>query len=292
MIIGSIFFLAFLLLFPSAAIQGSKYGVTLWLTELLPTLLPFFIAIQLFQQSLPQIAARRGTLFLGLLCGYPTGATLVSYQYKLGLLSKDKVYFYLGFVNNPSPMFILSFCGNYILHLSYIESLFLLFIIFLSSFLGSFLFYVIYKKTKKESTLPVPMTPPLEPLQQNTSQCIDHCILQSFLLITKVGGYVILFSIIGQIFSKVLSTHTFSGIFTLGVLEITSGISYLKQATFSYITKEILTVILLSFGGLSAVAQTNSVLSSSGIPLMPYVLNKCVNAILAGGIITILLSLL
>ena len=154
MIIGSIFFLAFLLLFPSAAIQGSKYGVTLWLTELLPTLLPFFIAIQLFQQSLPQIAARRGTLFLGLLCGYPTGATLVSYQYKLGLLSRDKVYFYLGFVNNPSPMFILSFCGNYILHLSYkpVSAFYHLFVKLFGEF--SFLCYLQKNKERKHSSRP------------------------------------------------------------------------------------------------------------------------------------------
>lgn len=227
---------------------------------------------------------------LGLLCGYPTGATLVSYQYEQGLLPKHKAYLYLGFANNPSPMFILSFCGNYILHLSYLESLFLLLTTIVSNFLGSFLFSILYEKHAKKTTLPISSRGPLMTSQySNFSQCIDDCILQSFILITKVGGYVILFSILGQIIGQIISKNSISGIVTLGMLEITSGISYLKQAILPHATKEVLTVILLSFGGFSAIAQTNSVLTSSGLSIFPYVLTKFINALLAGGITLLLL---
>lgn len=293
MVLCSLLFLTILFVCPSAALTGSKYGATLWLSELLPTLLPFFIGIRLFQQSLPQIASRRGTLLLGLFCGYPTGATLVAYQYQHGLLPKHQAYFFLGFANNPSPMFILSFCGTYILHLSYLDSLLLFVFTILVSLLGSLLFSLLYKKCTSCHSVPPSLAPSPSICQTGTlSQCIDECILQSFVLITKIGGYVIIFSILGQMLGQFLSLDSTSGIATLGALEVTSGISYLKQATLPHTTKEALTVMLLCFGGLSAVAQTNSVLTQSGLSIIPYVLNKLLNALLAGGIIVLLLRVL
>lgn len=101
-----------------------------------------------------------------------------------------------------------------------------------------------------------------------------------------------LFSILGQILGQWISMDTVTGILSLGMLEITSGISYLKLAVFPHIVKEVLTVILLSFGGLSAIAQTNSVLTSSGLSILPYVLNRLLNAILAGGISLLILCFL
>ena len=107
MIICTLAYLLILFVTPSAALAGSKYGASLWLTELLPTLLPFFIGIRMFQQSLPQIASRRGALLLGLLCGYPTGAAFVVYQYQRGLLPKHQAYFFLGFANNESYVYFI-----------------------------------------------------------------------------------------------------------------------------------------------------------------------------------------
>lgn len=58
MIVISILFLCLLLFFPETALAGSKYGAALWITQLLPTLLPFFIAIRLFDSCLPRVTQR------------------------------------------------------------------------------------------------------------------------------------------------------------------------------------------------------------------------------------------
>ena len=52
MIVGSLLFIGFLLFCPEAAISGSKYGCSLWICELIPTLLPFFIALNFFRLQL------------------------------------------------------------------------------------------------------------------------------------------------------------------------------------------------------------------------------------------------
>lgn len=118
MIVGSLLFIGFLLFCPEAAISGSKYGCSLWIFELIPTLLPFFIALNFFRLQLKKASEHPAFLLLGLLCGYPAGADLVSKQYEKHLLTKDKAYFYLGFVNNPSPMFIMGYSCSTILNVS------------------------------------------------------------------------------------------------------------------------------------------------------------------------------
>lgn len=285
MIICSLLFLGMLLFFPEAAISGSKYGAALWLSELLPTLLPFFIALRLFQCCLPRVANHRAFLLLGLLCGYPTGATLVADQYSQGRLRRSQAYFYLGFVNNPSPMFILAFCGVTILHMTTPASFCFFSLIILAGLAGSLLFYFLFRRildkniSAQSSPSSVPST---KSLPHALSQRLDAIILDSFVLVTKIGGYVILFCILGQFICRFLSPSNISGILCLGSLEITSGISYLKISSLTLVTKKVLAASLLAFGGLSAAAQTSSVLTQSGLSILPYILNKFLNAGLAG----------
>lgn len=289
MIFAALFFLIVLLFFPSAALAGSRYGLSLWLTELVPVLIPFFIAIRLFQFCVPQLANRRPFLLCGLLCGYPGGAAITVSQYKSGLLTRSKAYFYLGFANNPSPMFTLVFCGQSILSLSVTQSACLLALNIGASFLGSFFCYLFLKRFIKDNAyLPEHPSVALPAGQKSSfsSRMLDDIILKSFETLVKIGGYVIIFSILGQLF------HSFfhqSAAATLGsgILEISSGASYLKDAPFSLHAKKVLMSGILAFGGFSAAFQTNSILAESELSIFPYLLIKTVNSLCA-----IMLSLL
>lgn len=287
MIFCSVLFLCLLLFFPETAMAGSKYGASLWLTQLLPTLLPFFIAIRLFDTCLPRIASRRLFLLTGLLCGYPAGAALVTSQYERGLLSKRQAYFFLGFVNNPSPMFVLVYCGNQILRLNRTNALFLFLLLCLSSLIGSFLFSLIYfsKKTDEKKICPAPLAGASVENAANggsLSSQMDAIIQESFLVLIKIGGYVILFSILGQFILTLFPADSVTSVLCSGSLEITSGLSFLRESALSMPVKKVLTMIILTFGGLSAAAQTGSVLSKSELSLFPYLLCKGLNCLLAG----------
>ena len=108
----TLFILLFLFLSPQTAVEGSCYGITLWSTQLLPSLLPCFILTKLIRQAYPSLADKPCYLLMGTLCGYPVGASLVASQYTQGILSQKKAYFYLGFTNMASPSFIILFCGT------------------------------------------------------------------------------------------------------------------------------------------------------------------------------------
>lgn len=279
MIIAIVLFLILLLFFPSVALSGSRYGLTLWMTELVPVLLPFFITIRLFKATLPNIAKKRIFLLCGLLCGYPAGASLVTGQYNDGLLTKREAYFYLGFVNNPSPMFTMAFCGQNLLFLNTWQCFLLLGINITASFLGSLLFYVVSgfrvseNKTDTRSSLPK---------QQETlsSALLDQIILDSFFTLFKIGGYVILFSILGQLLFHFVPMSVYS-VLGSSMLEISSGASYLRKLSVPLLTKKVLMSGILAFGGLSAAFQTGSILTGSGLKLFPYILIKLLNGICA-----------
>lgn len=283
MIICSLIFLALLLFCPETAMAGSKYGATLWLTQLLPTLLPFFIAIRLLNTCLPQATSKRPFLLIGLLCGYPAGAALVTEQYDRGLLKTSQAYFYLGFVNNPSPMFILVFCGNSILGLSSAGSFLLFAILIVSSLAGSLLFLLLNRNhSSKQDSFAVRTVCPDQSNTASLSAKLDDIILDSFIIMAKIGGYVIIFSILGQFINQILPANSLSSILCAGSLEITSGVSYLKAASLSLYTKKVLIMVILSFGGLSAAAQTGSILTKSELSLFPYIMNKGLNSLIAG----------
>ena len=281
MIVFLLIFLSLLLFFPEIAITGSKYGVTLWVTQLIPTLLPFFILIRLLYHWLPRFSSSRPFLLLGLLCGYPAGASLVAGQYSRGLLSQRKAYFYLGFVNNPSPMFVMVFCGHTILHLSTSQSFGLFGLLILSSFLGSILFYGLSSQFVPDTTKNMGKSVSPETCQKINIQLVDEVIMESFIILLRIGGYVTLFSILGQCMSTLFSASNWVTAPLTGCLEITCGTSYLAAIPISHETKKVLMMSILSFGGFSAAAQTGSVLSSTDLSLFYYIIIKLLNCFVA-----------
>ncbi len=297
MLFFSLIFLILLLGCPETAMAGSRYGVTLWLTQLIPTLLPFFISIGLLRACLPRVSSRRGFLLLGLLCGYPAGAALVSGQYSQGLLTERQAFFYLGFVNNPSPMFTLVFCGRSALGLSPAEGFLLFGVTVLSAFLGSLLFSRIYFRHSRRKRKKLSHAAVCSPARREKKHAVasvdavasiqgftlhlDAIIADSFAILLKIGGYVTIFSIIGQFVHALLPPESAAAVLCAGVLEITCGVSYLPRAALSLAAKKILAAGLLAFGGLSAAAQTGSVILQSELSLVPYILNKALNSLLA-----------
>lgn len=320
MVFCSLLLLALLLFFPNIAIDGSRYGASLWLTELLPTLLPYFIAVRLFQYCLPHAANKRIFLFTGLLCGYPVGASLVARQYSQNLLSKKSAYFYLGLVNNPSPMFIMAYCGNRVLGLSQTQSAVLFILLLISSLVGSLMFRALYsfvsqrflKSTTAQKTLSTISRVTPSPAKEQSkyasaSEVLDSIIIDSFRVMLTVGGYVILFSILGQLFHTISCGNFSCGNFSCGnlssgnsivsllgsgLLEISSGASYLKAATLSPLYKRALMLAILSFGGLSAAFQTSSIITRAELSLIPYLINKALNGLIAGMIALLVFRIL
>ncbi len=282
--IASIAFFFLMLCFPKETLSGASDGLLLWFQIVLPTLLPFFILTNLLihtnsivyisyvcsplLQRLFSVSANGSFAVLaGFLCGYPVGAKVTADLVKTERISLSEAKYLLSFCNNTSPAFIMSYIV--IQNLKDETLLFpTLLILYLSSVLCSFLFRRFYHINRNTIVLNK---------MGNQKPCFsfeifDNCIMNAFENITKVGGYIILFSILFSLGSLLPITQV------LPFLEITNGIPYILTHVADFEISYILILFLTSFGGFCAIAQTSAMLTETKLSIVSYTIEKLATA--------------
>lgn len=281
----SIIILFFAMLsFPMKTLTGASNGLLLWFQILLPTLLPFMILTNLLIQTNSIIyisniigpffqrlfcVSRNGSFAVlsGFLCGYPVGAKVTADLVKSNKITVKEGQYLLSFCNNTSPAFITSYI---VMQNLGDESLLLvtLIILYASPFTCSFLFRKLYgiNNTITSNTI-----------KDSKKICFsfesfDFSIMNAFENITKIGGYVILFSVLISLGSMT----PFEPL--LPVLEITTGIPLITTHVTDFHISYILILTLTSFGGFCAIAQTSTMLKGTSLSLFRYTIEKLVTA--------------
>ncbi len=271
--------LIILLLCPETATQGSKQGLLLWGTILVPSLLPFSLLTSLLRTRVQGTPYKYLLLVAGILSGYPIGAKIAGELYAEGSLSWSQATFFAGFTNNPSPMFILFFVAENLLSLGENRYQFF-FLVLLSSFLGSLIFVLFFLRSSKEKHS-TPSHPQALSHVPNLLEQLDEEIINTALLMLKIGGYIMLFSIITTFLQSVTFLPPSIRLFLCGIIEITTGATQISTSGLPLTTKITLTLAFTTFGGLSAIAQTNSVLQKTGLSMLHYIAIKGLNGLIA-----------
>lgn len=290
--------LLFLFLFPKESFQASCDGVSLWSGTVLPSLLPFIILSNLLIQSNllehavtklhPICRVLLGTSpygayawILGLLCGFPMGAKLTADLYESGRIDRQEADYLLMISNHASPMFIITFV---VLQTFQEEHLLLP---TLTILYGSALLSMIFLRIRR-SFLPVSAPAFRKKEVSMTSSpgaILDTSIMNGFEIITRLGGYIILFSIYGALLRKLLLPFPAVQSAIAGVIEITTGITCIRSSIVPVNLQFLLILCCISFGGLSTLAQTNCVIQETGLSIRTYLkgklLNTAVTALLA-----------
>ncbi len=303
-----IIFALLIILFPETSLEGAQSGLLLWFNTVLPTLLPFMIMSNLlvnlgFAHALGRLlypfmkftfkVSPEGCypILIGLLSGMPVGAKTIGDLVEREDITLEEGQYLLSFCNNISPMFIMNFIA--ISQLGQPSLRFKLLIInFLSGFISGFLYFRLgnsrptIKVAKKNSyTLHIQETTndfyQKEKLIGFDFSMLDNAIMNSFEVITKVGGYIILFSIPAQIISSSNAINPLIKIITIGTLEITTGINYIASTYLSLNIKIVLIVAITAFGSVSALAQTNSVINNTRLSISIYLKNKIMQMLIA-----------
>lgn len=277
-------FLVLMLCFPMETFHGATNGLLLWFQTLLPTLLPFMIvsnilirtncvfyisrAIRPFIQKLFHVSNDACyAALIGFLCGYPMGAKVVADLLSTKRISNKEGQYLLSFCNNTSPMFVIS----YIVMQTFKDKellLVTLLILFLSPVICSLFFRRFYHITSTS----------VRSLQTQNDICFnfqmfDDAIMNGFETITKVGGYMILFSILFTLGEKLPIT------FLMPLLEISNGIPLIMKLSSNFTIVYPFVLGLTSFGGLCAVAQTNSMIQNTELRILPYITQKLITAL-------------
>ena len=286
--------LLYMLLFPKKVLADSLAGLDLWFHTVLPSLLPFMILSNVLiganvvsQLMRPFSGFFRHVLglspeggyawLLGLFCGFPMGARLTGDMYRQHRISREEAVYLLTFANQSSPMFLST---NVVLHGLGDSTLTLpVFVIFYAS---AFLTSLVFRIRSRRFGLP-PSKPKKEvPEQTSYGNLLDTSIMNGFEIITRLGGYIILFSILAGIVLQLPAPLRTAAPFLSGLTEITTGIHTISGTTLPLQVKFTAIVCCTAFGGFSTVAQTSCMLNGTGLSIFTYLKGKLVNAAVAG----------
>ena len=296
-----IFFLC-MLSFPQTVFAGASYGLLLWFRHVLPTLLPYMVLINILIRT-PALhwICRITSTFLcpllgtsyygtfavltGFLCGYPMGAKTTSDLLNVNKISRSEASYLLSFCNNTSPAFILSYVVAQNMKERNLCIPFFLILTFTPLML-SFIFRLFYRLPESSCSFPQ-VTPGSfsNPSESISDSFLDRCILNAFESVTKVGGYMMMFSVLLQLLASILPNTIFS-LLLYSSLEISTGIRLLFSSALYTTEKIILCAFLTSFGGWCCIAQTYSMISSSQLPILPYITAKLVTALVTSLLIS------
>jgi len=285
---------ALMLLFPDKVFEGACNGLMLWFHSVLPTLLPFMIlsGILIKTRAIHWIVRISGPLLgrifqvsnyasfaviTGFLCGYPMGSRITADLLREGHISLDEAGYLLSFCNNASPVFIIS----YIVQQNLGQEKYLspsLIILTLSPVIASFLFRHLRLYTYFCSGNQLIRNDFLPDASEKNESILDSCIMSGFESITKVGGYIILFSIMLSLAE--IPNLPYAGFrhFLLPSLEITNGISLICR-NLTDNSAFFLCMVMTSFGGWCAIAQTKCMINGTGLSIFPYAIEKLITAL-------------
>lgn len=270
-----LFFLC--ILWPEKAVAGAAAGLSLWYTTVLPTLLPCMILSgYLISSSLLQYLPPAPLAFItGWFCGYPMGAKTIADLWKNGRLSETDGKQLLRLCCMPSPMFLTGYLCTGVLQLSLRESLPFLAALYLPPVLCWL--PVKLQKNKITPSVSVSSLPETNALQ--TFLNFEKAMMDGFLIMAKIGGYLMIFTMLSYFFQSWIQEPFFSSLIP-GLLEMTSGIAFTIQSGLSDALTTALCFFFSAFGGLSGLAQTASVLKSTPFSGRNYILWKFAQAVL------------
>lgn len=268
-----------LILDGKTAISGAADGIHACIRAVIPALFPFLIISRLltssasgaslpFLQPLGRLlhvpSGMESIVLVGFLGGYPVGAKAVAQAYQDRLISKENAMRMLPFCSNAGPAFLFG------LGASLFPKVWLCWLVWLIHILAAIF-----------TAFCIP--PAVASVQQRskpTSISLSQAVEDSIRTMALICGWVVLFRVLisfaDRWFLWMLPQE--AQVLLIGLLELTNGCLQLPTLTSPGLALMIFSV-LLAFGGLCVMMQTQSVLSNCGLSLQTYFPGKVLQAL-------------
>lgn len=273
-----------LVLFSKSNLVAAKNGLTLWATNVVPSLFPFFVVTELLattnvvyylgkwldkiMRPVFHVPGEGAFAFImGLMSGYPVGGKIVTRLRQEGLCTKEEGDRMLAFTNNSGPLFIISSVGVSLFGDTKTGFLLLATHILACITVGFILARLSAKKCNSANSLSskVAQTSFSEKKKPigfgQLGELLGKSIYNATSTIMMIGGFVILFSVFisilehsnfldygSQFFTPILNMLGFDIHFAKpilsGLIELTNGVNLVSQVTIKSISEN---VILCAF---------------------------------------------
>ena len=295
-------FIAFEILTESNSILNSVlFSFTIWQKNIFPSLFPYFVLSELlihfgfipfasellkpFMQIFKIKSEAAFVLIMGLVSGFPSSAKYTRELYLKGILNEEEASKVLTFTHFSNPLFLLgtvsiSFLGNKA------SGIFVLIIHYFTNFIVGFLFRNYYpsKKTEKKVSFKNAIREMSNFNKDKTSfgTILTNAIQNSIHTLLLILGTVTCFLVITTIIDNNVHLNNFNQSILNGFVEMTQGLRYISLLEIPLKLKSTLSIMILSFGGLSVHMQIISILSDTKIKYLPFLTARILHATIGG----------
>lgn len=251
---------------PAQSILSAQKGITLWANSIVPAMLPFFICIN-FIGGIGVLRVFPPGIFafaMSVMSGYPMGPKIVGDMVRCGVVTHTKALWLLSFCTLSGPAFMTATVG-----VSMLGDMKWGAVIAASHYIAALanciVFHIILRPQDELQS------PEYEQIKKGSLDIFTDSILQAFRSVGIILAYIIIFTFITDfmeyagLFGYIHSPELKSLI--KGVFEMTVGCNAAASYAVSLKTKVTLCSFFISFGGLSIIGQSMSMLAGTGIRL-------------------------
>ena len=275
-----------MVIFPQVAMDSARKGISLWASSVLPALLPFFICAN-FLQNIGVIRYLKSGTFpflMSVLSGYPMGAKIVGDLRRSREISVGEAKRLMSFCSTSGPAFLIGAVGTGMLGSGFLGG-----IIAAAHYLGAAVNGMVYTAVLgKEYGFAGSMRIEEE---KGMQESLTEAMLSAFKSLGIILAYIVLFTFATDmmhlcgVFSLVGCTWLRA--IVKGFFEMTVGCGAVADAL-----RCILCAGILSWGGLSVLGQSMSMLAGSGISLRYLFLSKMTHSLFSAIIAFLLAALM
>ncbi len=274
-----------MIVFSDIAVQSAKEGIALWTSSVLPAMLPFFICVN-FMTGIGLTAMLPAGIFpfaMSALSGYPVGAKVIGDMCRSGITDIAEAKRLISYCSTSGPVFMVGAVGVGMLGSQQAG-----YVIAVSHYAGAVINGIVYSGGRGSGGSG-------SRAHIMHGQCIEECdlletltvsIFSAFRSMAVILAYIIFFMFIMELVetSGVLEFRESAATDTLvkGFLEMTVGCSSLTGSGCGLKTCCVLAATVISWGGLSVLGQSMSMLSGTGIRFGYLALTKLTHSIFAG----------
>ena len=298
-----IFLLLLLFMKSSSTSQAIQTAFVIWKENLFPTLFPIFVISEIlislgfipflgtifYPFSVRFLKLHKNAsyiLLLSMLTGFPSSAKYISQLYQNKELDYKNASKILLFSHFSNPLFIIGTIATTFLNNTSIIPL-----LFISHYLPNFLLAICFsfKSSSKKENIKFSFYNATKAMYDNYVEnkkslgtILGHAVGGSINTLLLILGSISIFLIFTTIFNSIITLPpTIEAIFN-GILEMSQGLKSISLLNISLKFKTILSVMIISFGGLCVHLQVMSILSNTKIKYFPFLLARLYHAILAG----------
>jgi sporulation integral membrane protein YlbJ len=270
-----------MILFADTAVMSAKEGISLWVSSILPALFPFFICVNfLMETGVVRLLPENIFPFaMSVLAGYPVGVKIVGDMLRDGIITDREAHRMVSYCSTSGPGFIIGAVGTEML-CSQMSGI----IIAVSHYAGAVLNGLLF-------SMAIPAEKTHAACENNK---IQHGIMDTVTLsiYNACKSMAVILACI-MMFMFAIDLLETSGLFDLidsgpakcilqGALEMTVGCNAAANADLSPLCACVIASVIISWGGLSVLTQSMSMLSGTGITVLYFMITKISHSFFAG----------